>query len=332
MRTLEQYGKQRLSKDLWEMLLFVNSPAANEDGQPTSMSETLDAINEGKQAYDLPNVRVMSHTYDQPQPIGQIRKDLWDTLVYDLHKRGSQARTLVINNDSDTVHLRDDYLAQMLFPAIAGNFQAVRAPLRFGVEPAAPTASKLVKFHWYMYTAWMHQHGQTPAVEGNSAIDLADYCAVGGFDLTSNLGEFNGIFNRARDLHAYPLLRVVSNSEAWASQAVLKTSSRRQLATIAIGHEPGECWNPEKMPFTSFDSLREQTPLEAAEESAIQNLRKFISADMNLFSYLNDGNLEHEHISFAMARFGKVALELMGLITPEEVAEANAKILEEVSV
>jgi hypothetical protein len=310
--TLAQYSKQVLPKSLWEVILFVNAPATYPNGEPISIEDTLEKIAEARQDFDLPNLRVMHHLYDEPQPIGKIRKDLWDTIVYDMHTKKSNGRTLVINNDSDTVHLRNDYISEMAIPFVADNAKQIKAPVHFESLPEAPIASKLMRYHWHMYRAYAYKLGAKPTFEGNSAFDLATYCAIGGFDPTKVTGEYNDLHNRVQMLDSSRKTKVDGGSEVWTKRAPLKTSSRRQLATMALGRSLAHTWDTDTVPFTPYDNLRVMPPTEAAEIVAKARLEYFITEDF--YNYKLHSNSERSHkFNEQMDNFGFAALSMMGL-------------------
>lgn len=311
------YRKQLLAKDLWELVLFVNSPKKDPDGSKISNQETMDEIERARAKYELPNLRVLEHQYDEPEPMGTIRGDLWDSIVFDLHARGAKDKVLVINNDIDVAGLREDYVGEMAFKHFINGWRFIRGPLRFAREPLAPTASKIINYYWSMYTASAKKQGGNAVVEANSGLDISTYCEIGGIDRSLEVNEFNELAERKRMLSKSRYTTIFAD-EHWHQQVPLKTSPRRQLAAIAMGNSVFNTWDTSKVPFTPFDELRIASPVHAAEHQASQNIDGYL---LEIDEQYCADELAHESRSAReMISFRRAARKILGL--PPEIGLA----------
>lgn len=290
-RTLEQFRKQDMDANKFEVWLYLNMPAeeGNHDKELASATQmTLDEIDRFRKQYPTVPIRTVNAAYYYEKPtIGTIRCDLWDLIGYDLRQRGRQDDILVISADADIVNLNKEYLRGMYDTWQATGADLVTAHLLWQSVPTLPYDSivnRLLRYQTFV-DGLRDNHADTlHAADANTGISLAMYFAVGGYDRNAKLGEMYNLIheirkhrNQREDLNVYAPVKTV---EAKSKTSYLKTHSRRVVKAMSLGCAPYQAWDQSIIEFGNNDSLRtEEMEGERAEHFARLNWKKWLKRD-----------------------------------------------------
>lgn len=292
--SLEQFAKQSLSQDEFEVVLGLNLPApevakrfVDREGQLASELElTLSEIARFQQDYpDFP-LRYYTHAYrGDPPKIGRIRADLWAAIGLDAQKRGLEKDLLIISGDADIVSLNRNYLQSMVQTAEQTGADIVTAGLRWQMAPGLPydaMVNKMLRYQTFLDDVRDRHAKLLHTSDANTGISLAMYFAIGGFNRDVALGE---MMDLAHDIRGYrntsqTEYRPAKLVEAKASDAWLKTHSRRLIRVMALGHRPYDAWDQKLIVFGTDDELRtEAMQVHAANEQAAKNWKKWVKSE-----------------------------------------------------
>lgn len=192
-RTLEAYTTQTLDASNYEIVLYVNHPETDSDGNALDAADTLAEIERFKRDHpDMP-IRVMHEALPRDRAkIGYIRKVLVDTALMRHQAVGSGSPLAIVSNDADTIAINPNYLEVMLRELNAGDDDAVvgqvdwdnRAYVNY---PEVHIGTRLFQF----FDVGLRVHeGRVMSTSGaNTAFSAASYAAVGGYDDSEELGE-----------------------------------------------------------------------------------------------------------------------------------------------
>ncbi len=305
-RTLGLFAKQDFPKDRWEIILFVNSPQLDRRGRPLSNNASLDEIRKARDKYGLSNLKLIDHQYPEPATIGKIRKDLVDSIVYDLHGRGAARDPLIISTDIDAVSMPSNYLTNYKLKELRYGASLLFGPVRLSGAVEAPTASKIIKYDWTMMVAKTEKLNRDLLTEANTAIKLGKYCMMGGLNPESNMAEMLELYRRY-DSWKQAGLPFLGNCVP-NRLSTLTSSPRRQIGVIALGGNLRGTWNLASTPFTPYDRCRSESPYILAEDVASQRLERYVRATDCEFI-----DRAPEYIQHRMFRFAKQAKRILGL-------------------
>ncbi|MBP9738431.1 hypothetical protein KBD20_01955 [Candidatus Saccharibacteria bacterium] len=114
-RTLEAYSDQTLDNSKYEIVLFVNHPTHDRDGNVLNADKTLAEIERFKADHPDMNIKVMYEALPRSQArIGLIRKTLTDTILLRKLQSGDKGELAVVSNDADTLDVNPKYLETLL--------------------------------------------------------------------------------------------------------------------------------------------------------------------------------------------------------------------------
>lgn len=294
--TLEQFTKQDMDNDAFEVILYLNLPGRDgeNDGMLSAeLQKTLEEIQRFRQAYPSVNVRNATTTYRiNRAPIGKIRSDLWDLVGYDLKQRGRENDILVISADADIIHLNRHYLSSMVAARDQTGADMVAASLRWQSAEGLPydsTVNRMLRWQTFL-DSLRDNHSETlHTADANTGISLAMYIASGGYNRERELGEMSDLAWRIRLLRADPQDKKhyipVKTVETKARNAVLKTHSRRLIEAMALGHAPYDAWDQRLIKFGADDKLRTaEMRSTKAEEQARKHWKKWMLNKTKLYT------------------------------------------------
>lgn len=193
-RTLSAYSEQTLNHNEYEMLLYVNHPESDADGNQLNANETLAEIERFKRDHPEMPIRVIYEALPREKAkIGYIRKVLVDTVLQRQQASGNSTNLVILSNDADSISINPKYLEVMLremgdeeeHDAVVG--QIVWDDVSYVNYPEVHIGTKLFQF---IDISLRNKEGRIGATSGaNSAFSAAIYAAVGGYDDTQDLGE-----------------------------------------------------------------------------------------------------------------------------------------------
>jgi hypothetical protein len=291
--TLEQFARQDMSPENYEIVLYLNMPGKegeNDAELAGSLHLTLDEIDRFKAQYPSVTVRTITTTYRVGEAsIGAIRAELWNALSYDLIQRGRKEDILVISSDADIVSLNSVYLSDMASTFQNEDVDIVAAQLTWQPVDGLPYNSpvnKILRYQTFLDNVRDRHADSFHTADANTGISLAMYMAIGGYNKGLALGEMNNLVSRIRymrqpndqrDTDGY--VKPEKAIEAKALRATLRTHSRRLIKAMALGYSPYNAWDQRLITFGANDELRtEQAPGHVANENAKRLGRKWVSS------------------------------------------------------
>lgn len=290
--TLEQFATLDLPHDKFEIFLDLNLPGRDTDEDfslADSLNLTLNELERFKSEYPDVVVRHFANVYRGAPPlIGDIRADLWNTVGYDLFKRGREKDIMVVSSDADIIRLNKPYLSDMAKTFNSSDADIVTAKLRWQQIPGLPytaLANRILRYQSFLDDLRDKNATMLHTSDANTGISLAAYMGVGGYDRSKKLGEMSNLVSRIRyfrqtpDQKEEPTYTPPANPiELKADNAVLRTNSRRLILAMGRGASPYRAWDQRLIKFGSDDSLRtEAMQGDAAEHAAQQFARQWIS-------------------------------------------------------
>jgi len=186
-RTLENYTKQTVDDDEFEIVLFVNNPDKDQKGNPYSSDKTLAEIDRFKKDYPQIKLRSMHEVLvnkDQ-QNIGTIRKLLNDAVLVRQLARGKDVKDLImVSNDADNLGIAPEYIRNFIkrfdsdkkVDAMLG--QVDWDPEGYVKYPALHMGTRLFQ---YLNAIGRHKTGRMISSGANFAFKSSILAAIGGY-------------------------------------------------------------------------------------------------------------------------------------------------------
>lgn len=235
-RTLSAYLNQSLARNKYEIVLYVNHPETDKNGNPTSAQATLDEISRFQADHPELPVRVIYEKLPREEArIGNIRKLLNDALVKRLLDRGSTDKDLIIiSNDADTVSMSDNYLENFTTKFQDNpNIDSMLGQLDWDNESFLHYPELHIGTRLFLYTSIQYRQigGGLGSSGANFAFRAKSYSAVGGYNPEAALGEdvaLGHAFNAARQ--GASTKKAVGFAGNTASR--LETSGRRSVYVL----------------------------------------------------------------------------------------------------
>ena len=252
--TLTNYINQDATQDEYEVLLFVNWPAQDKDGNPLNADATFSAIEKFRSEHpDFP-LRVISKSFAQSGNIGQFRKYLTDVALWRTQQRTNKSGEVIfISNDADQKGVAPTYINNFIekfeeTPDVDGYLgQLDWNPEDYVKYPALHIGTRLFQ---YLNTIGRRRSGGIPTSGANFAFKGSIYAAVGGYQADKVTGEDislgQAIIGLRKDKARLKF--------AGARNSRLFTSTRRAIKRfIDDGLAPVEQWDDK---FGVFDEAR----------------------------------------------------------------------------
>ncbi|MBI2601201.1 protein kinase [Candidatus Daviesbacteria bacterium] len=249
--SLANYLPQDASKDQYEILLFVNYPQTDKQGEPVKPDNTLSEIERFRKDHPDVPIRVVVKALPIKQAnIGTIRKYLNDIALFRQYQRGPKAEDIIlISNDADNKGIAPTYLSNFIQkfeqnPQVDGMLgQLDWDPEAYIKYPLLHIGTRLFQ---NLAVIGRHRSGRMPSSGANFAFRGSIYAAIGGYLPGSEGGEDIAIgwgIIEGRQDHK----RVTF---AGTRVSRLYTSARRAIAAIKDGIVPLDQWQKE---FSAFD-------------------------------------------------------------------------------
>ncbi len=250
-RTLEGYIPQTLSRDKFEIVLFVNHPKTDKSGKTIKPDNTLEEIKRFKKAYpDMP-VRVIYKALPIEQAkIGFVRKALTDSVLNRHVERKDEKELLIVSNDADNTGIAPEYLENFLekfgkHPEADGMLgQLDWDPEAYVENPVLHVGTRIFQ---YMSVISRHKNGYMGSSGANFAFRAGAYGAMGGYIAECAGGEV--------DLIGQAIVKGRKRQDAikfaGARASRVYTSARRAVDAIKKGLAPVEQWT---QGFSAFDN------------------------------------------------------------------------------
>ncbi len=232
--TLSTYVNQSLARDRFEILLYVNHPVTDPNGNPTSAQETLDEIARFRADYpDMP-IKVMYEELPRSEAkIGLIRKYLNDAIIKRSLDRTVQPdhEIMIVSNDADTIAVSDIYLENFLERFKANpNLDAMLGQLDWDNEAFLRYPELHVGTRLFLYQNIMFRRvgGLQHSSGGNFSMRMKNFAAIGGYNPDATLGEDSEL---GQALHAARHGSETKNAIGFGgnAQSRLETSARRAI-------------------------------------------------------------------------------------------------------
>lgn len=249
--SLNNYTFQDAAKDQYEILLFVNQPETDREGNPIRPDRTMAEIERFRRDHpDMP-IRVVSRVmpFDQAK-ISYVRKYLNDIALLRHHQRDQGAGDIVlISNDADNKGIAPTYINNFI-QKFEENTHTDAMLGQLDWDPEAYTKYPLVHFgtrlFQYLNAIGRHNSGRMVSSGASSAFKGSIYAGIGGYIPEISHGEDISIGQAiiaARGDHTR-----IQYGGARVSR--LYTSARRAVDSLNSGLVPVIQWNNG---FSAFD-------------------------------------------------------------------------------
>lgn len=257
-KTLSNYLNQTADKESFEIVLFVNHPDRDREGNPVSPDTSISEIQRFKKNHPELSVRMMYSVIPfENAKIGNIRKILNDAVLKrSLERGGDMNDVIIVSNDADNKGVVPEYVSNYI-DKFEGNpkVDAFLGQLDWDHETYVknPLVHVGTRFFQYLSIQARRRDGRNIESSGaNFAFRSSIYAAVNGYKANSSLGEDVELGKKIKVARMGVVGRV---PVAYGGSRVSRiyTSARRAEATVAAGGSPIEQWNGG---FGAFDALR----------------------------------------------------------------------------
>lgn len=256
-RTLSNYLNQTANKEDFEIVLFVNNPESDKDGNPLNSDATLAEIERFKRKNPELSVRIMHSSLPlREAKIGNIRKILNDTVLLRSMRRGVNTKDAVlVSNDADNNGVAPEYVSNYIerFDEY-DNVDAFLGQLDWAHEAYVknPLLHVGTRFFQYLSVQSRRRGWHIESSGANFALRSGMYAAVNGYDPESTLGEDVQLGEKLK-VARLGSLNHIAVAFAGARASRVYTSARRAEDAIEKGMAPIEQWDKG---FGALDELR----------------------------------------------------------------------------
>lgn len=262
--SLDNFTKQTADPGQYEIVLFVNQPDKDRDGNAVKPDRTADEIERFKKDHPEIQVRVMTMVIPIEQAkIGYVRRLLNDAVVLRQHQRGPEAPDLImVSNDADNRGVAPEYL-QNFINKFDGNPEVDGFLGQLDWDPEAYAKYPLVhigtRLFQYLNVIGRRKSGGIVSSGANFAFRSSIYAGIGGY-----LDHLSG----AEDINigrAIVSARDSKGAIGFAGSRVSRcyTSARRAISALESGLSPLEQWS---MGFSAFDDEIRRMTLRGGED------------------------------------------------------------------
>lgn len=260
-RTLSSYLHQTANPDSFELVLFVNHPDSDENGNPITSDGTLEKISAFKEAHPEINIRVMSAILPRDEArIGNIRKLLNDANLVRTQERGGAKDTILVSNDADTKGVSPQYVQNFVRKFEGKDVDGLMGQLDW--DPEAYIRNPLVyigtRLFQYIDALNRRVEGGAGSSGANFAFRSSIYAAIGGYSQDRRIGEDVDLGRRIK------LAREGAETHtpiafAGTHASRIYTSARRAEHAVRSGLSAVEQWD---QGFSAFDDEVRKTKWE----------------------------------------------------------------------
>lgn len=262
--SLDNFTKQTADPGQYEIVLFVNQPDKDRDGNAVKPDRTADEIERFRKDHPEIQVRVMTMVIPIEQAkIGYVRRLLNDAVVLRQHQRGQEAPDLImVSNDADNRGVAPEYIQNFISkfdanPEIDGFLgQLDWDPEAYAKYPLVHIGTRLFQ---YLNVIGRRRSGGMVSSGANFAFRSSIYAGIGGY-----LDHLSG----AEDINIGRAIVSARDSRgaidfAGARVSRCYTSARRAISALESGLSPVEQWS---MGFSAFDDEIRRMTLHAGED------------------------------------------------------------------
>lgn len=270
--TLTQYAKQDADPTTWALVLFLNvtDDSLEYGGIDPAI---IKHINEFAAHHPQLQLQVTSTKYlDNAPPIGEIRADIWDAVLLDIHERDiGTNHSIGISHDADAKWIAPNYVSTMQQAARnEPEKDAFTCKLSWHNEgDSSSDPNKILRYWEHMNTVARHNAGRVITSDANTAIRLSTYAAIGGYDRTRSIAETIYLLETISIARRLPYKS--TEHVAYLSDTSLKTDSRRIYHAIACGLPPDHSWINQYRPFATGDDSVRTRNIEAMASVALSS-------------------------------------------------------------
>lgn len=250
-KSLKNYTYQTANTELYELVLLVNHPEKDKNGNKVQPDTTLDEIKRFQDEHPHINVKVAYTILPIEQAkIGVVRKLLNDSTLVRHHSRGKEVPDLLmVSNDADNEGVAPHYIENFIrkyddnqeVDGLLG--QLDWDPESYAKYPLVHVGTRLFQ---YLSIIGRRRTGRLASSGANFSFRSSIYAAIGGYASELEGGE---------DVE---LGRAIVNARgtrkslgfAGANVSRVYTSSRRAVKALEQGLAPIEQWN---QGFSAFD-------------------------------------------------------------------------------
>ena len=246
-RTLEAYTNQTTDNDKFEILLYVNHPITDQEGNRLNADATLAEIERFKlDNPDMP-VRVMYEPLPRDEArISYIRKVLVGAALMRHMDRGIDKPLVIISNDADTIAVNEHYVRKMTETTLEDDIDATIGQLDWDAAanvnyPEVHIGTRLFQMVDISRRVRDDELGATPGA--NTAVRASTYAAVGGHNTdVEGAGEDVELGRDIQAARAGTDRPVIGFGGVVGSR--IETSARRAVHTwLRLNDAPYNQWN-----------------------------------------------------------------------------------------
>lgn len=197
-RTLSGYLNQSAANNRFEIVLYVNHPETDPEGNPTSAQATIDEINRFKRDHPELNVHYIYEKLPRSEAkIGLIRKKLSDVIIkrgLDRHSSASAPTKdiVIVSNDADTLRVADTYIENFLDKFDNNpDIDAFVGQLDWDNESFLRYPEIHIGTRLFLYNSVQYRQlgGGLSSSGANFAYRAKNYAAVRGYSTDASIGE-----------------------------------------------------------------------------------------------------------------------------------------------
>ncbi len=224
-------------------------------------------------------IRALGAVLGSWNSIGSVRRTLFRDIANTHLRRSAENNPIIVNLDADTTSLSSSFLEGILETKEHSTAPVVVPRLRWATDlaegkiPRNSAVGRLLRLDRFMPEVSSSHHDRVGICDDGMAVNLKEYCLVGGhiggdgFLENGNIGLCIRDYFEADDKPAI----------AVSKKSILGSHPRRQLDTMSRGYSPAKAWDRE---ITSFgkdnDRVRtQQVPFEQAEKRATAELEEW---------------------------------------------------------
>lgn len=267
-QALEQYARQR-DCNAFSVVLHMNWP---DGANPRAIADSFAELQRAKQAFSDLDIRDTAKQYRADTNIGEIRKDLWDTVLVAGVQGGTaseQQDMYGLNHDIDidylppqTLHHIQEYytarqsriqnkLALLAMPLdVAPQLEISGIPMKHTAAREYPNSSRAAL--WFDSTVYLRGDG----FEAGLTIPLSAYARAGGYHPASNTHETSSLLKHLQQTYIPRL-----------ASPIASTSSRRLINAFNNGASYLDLWSNGQFSMTeSYRAGIDDTQTDMSDE------------------------------------------------------------------
>ncbi len=252
-KTLESYSHQSADPKSFEIVLFVNHPEKDLQGNKLDAKKTIKEIERFKK--DHPELKVQ-YIYKalkrEDAVIGNIRKILSDTVLLREQSAPNERDLILVSNDADNEGLSPKYIENFInkfeaHPEVDSFMGRLDwDPKAYVRNPVLHVGTRLFQ---YIAMQSRHKGWHIESSGANFAYRASIYAAVGGYDQKSPLAEDVDLGRKIKAARM-GATRMKDVGVAGSQSSRLYTSARRAEKAFTEGKAPIEQW---ETGFSAYD-------------------------------------------------------------------------------